>query len=563
MLHLANLQTALGIESSGNFLTADSNNGTTQLYYHPAGNTGVGIRAARSDHRHGILALSINSPINSSVITDNTRFLATLSAGYNNPSYITGSQLKTFVGSSGGGGDLELTSSITPGDIGTDTGSVSTLVGSSTFAARADHNHQVDYGETSDMYSGSSTDNNQGSVDEIARIDHRHAGGSGGGDLSGLDLAIVFGDSNLGLRDNGVFIAGSGIELFKTSSSTSTTNIVQLTSTTSGTTGTSTSAARADHRHGLGTILSNSTPTASTTSSGTPGTSSSVSRSNHRHQAPDGGGGGVNYGTTSNLSWSSIGFTGSSASVSRSDHRHGFGTNFGFTSAAPPNIASTGTAGSSTNFLSRSNHSHGITNTLSYSGSTLTSNVAGISRSVTISGGGGSSGFTTSDRIFNSSFNSLSDGDRIPIVETSTFNSGDADYIEGYIRIEDFVDYLDDEISDIRIKRNIEDLPKGLDKLNSLRPVKYNTFSNSIKTVSDRIKYGFIAQELIDVLPDVVRTEDKDCPDCQQGLECRYHNNWKINYNSIVTMLVKSVQELSAQNNELSNRITELETVNG
>lgn len=63
----------------------------------------------------------------------------------------------------------------------------------------------------------------------------------------------------------------------------------------------------------------------------------------------------------------------------------------------------------------------------------------------------------------------------------------------------DWIHYniLTDE-SDIRLKENIESLPYGLDAINNLNPVSFNWKKNG------RLKYGFIAQEVQEVIPEMV-----------------------------------------------------------
>ncbi len=117
--------------------------------------------------------------------------------------------------------------------------------------------------------------------------------------------------------------------------------------------------------------------------------------------------------------------------------------------------------------------------------------------------------------------------------------------------------------SDRRLKKNIEPINKGLDAINKLNPVQYEWKETES---SDKVDYGFIAQEVIDVLPhavivgndgddgsgDVVKsgTGDKsDAPD-----------PWGVNYTEIIAPLVKAVQELSAKCDGLQNEINTLKS---
>ena len=98
------------------------------------------------------------------------------------------------------------------------------------------------------------------------------------------------------------------------------------------------------------------------------------------------------------------------------------------------------------------------------------------------------------------------------------------------------------QISDIRLKENIIDVPNYLDDLCKLRVVQYS-FKNSNLDKPDQI--GFIAQEVEKVLPLVVTTD-------QTGYKM-------LTYSIVHTITVKAVQELAAKNKELESRILRLE----
>ena len=615
--------------------TEDSLTDITQLSYTSQGNTGTSRDSARADHRHGtdgFAGSELNHNLPDNAIYDGTKFLVTNTSSYTGGVYMTGAQLKSFVGSTFTGGVSTtytgtspiavnsstrviglLSNSITATHLAADSVGASEIAtnavglselntsnsgstnqylqrtssgmswatvgsnivysttvelvdsdsstpGTDSTVSRGDHRHGINYGETSDMYSGSNTDNNQGTVDEVARIDHRHTGGGGGG----VTLTIP--------------------------TNTTTSLIAQLTASTFGNTGTSSQASRANHRHGLGSILSSNTPIASTSSGGTSGISSAVSRSDHRHQAPAGGGdlsgldlaivfGDSNLGLRDNGSFiagsaielfktsgststtdivqtisSTSGTTGTSTSAARSDHRHGLGTTLfnlhstlaGFYIAHNHENDYSDLSGGSSVEFPLSNSSGGVT-VQTYSASGNSGTLESAARS---DHRHGSSGYAGSELYFPISISSIDDDTKFLATNHLTrYDQGT--YVTGAT--------LATFASDIRIKRNVEDLPNNLEQLNALRPVKYNLFSNNSKTISKNKTYGFIAQELVDVIPDVVRAEDKDCEDCKQGLECKSHDIWGIHYNSIVTMLVKSIQELSAQNDKLIGRIEALE----
>jgi hypothetical protein len=95
--------------------------------------------------------------------------------------------------------------------------------------------------------------------------------------------------------------------------------------------------------------------------------------------------------------------------------------------------------------------------------------------------------------------------------------------------------------SDARLKTNITPLPDadGLDALLKLGPVTFN-WKNESATSSHHS--GFIAQEVQQVLPDLV----------SQGPDGYY----TMNYAGLVTYIVKAVQELASQLSDITNTVT-------
>lgn len=119
--------------------------------------------------------------------------------------------------------------------------------------------------------------------------------------------------------------------------------------------------------------------------------------------------------------------------------------------------------------------------------------------------------------------------------------------------------------SDARAKENVQTLKSGLSSVLSLRPVSYKwkheavvqTLSsepseNEKETTSDaygpadedQTQYGFLAQEVEEVLPDAVKTDSE--------------GHKMINYTAIIPMLVQAVQELQATVEIQAQRIEQL-----
>ena len=109
-------------------------------------------------------------------------------------------------------------------------------------------------------------------------------------------------------------------------------------------------------------------------------------------------------------------------------------------------------------------------------------------------------------------------------------------------------------MSDIRIKSNIKELPSVTDKISLLRPVTYtlnpdlpeNTPAEIRDDILNKVQYGFIAQELQEIFPELVTEAD-------DGL-------LSIQYAGLVPVLVKAFHEQQAQIDALNKRIAELES---
>jgi hypothetical protein len=97
--------------------------------------------------------------------------------------------------------------------------------------------------------------------------------------------------------------------------------------------------------------------------------------------------------------------------------------------------------------------------------------------------------------------------------------------------------------SDGRYKENVQALPYGLDEVNALRPVTFNW----TRGADDGLHYGLIAQEVRDVLPDIVTGDEG--PDGTLGL----------NYSELVPVLIRAVQEQQEQIDTQAEQIAALE----
>lgn len=89
--------------------------------------------------------------------------------------------------------------------------------------------------------------------------------------------------------------------------------------------------------------------------------------------------------------------------------------------------------------------------------------------------------------------------------------------------------------SDIRVKENIKDLEGSLDKVTQLRGVSYNKIGSEEKSI------GVIAQEIQEVLPEVVR-------EGQDGM-------LSVAYGNITAVLIEAVKELTAKVESLEEQL--------
>ncbi len=100
--------------------------------------------------------------------------------------------------------------------------------------------------------------------------------------------------------------------------------------------------------------------------------------------------------------------------------------------------------------------------------------------------------------------------------------------------------------SDLRYKKNIEPLDQGLDTISKISPVKWEWMSDS--HVDDKVsqgqEVGVIAQELSELLPELVRKNDKGF--------------LHVNYAGLTPYLVNAIKELNLQVQELKEEIREL-----
>ena len=107
--------------------------------------------------------------------------------------------------------------------------------------------------------------------------------------------------------------------------------------------------------------------------------------------------------------------------------------------------------------------------------------------------------------------------------------------------------------SDRRVKENFEDIYNALSIIDQIKPLKYKKFSNIKKQGNSWEEFGFIAQEIREVLPQLVKegeTEDKLL---------------SMNYTGIIPILTKAIQEqqqtIAKNQSEIEQLKAQLETL--
>ena len=103
-------------------------------------------------------------------------------------------------------------------------------------------------------------------------------------------------------------------------------------------------------------------------------------------------------------------------------------------------------------------------------------------------------------------------------------------------------------MSDANLKTNISNITSVKDKVKLLRPVTYN-LSTDNEFLKDKpvnnLQYGFIAQEMQELFPDLVIKRD----DGTLG----------IRYNGLIPVLVQTIKEQQTEIDDLTKRISDLE----
>ncbi|HRH60189.1 MAG TPA: tail fiber domain-containing protein [Chitinophagaceae bacterium] len=114
------------------------------------------------------------------------------------------------------------------------------------------------------------------------------------------------------------------------------------------------------------------------------------------------------------------------------------------------------------------------------------------------------------------------------------------------------------QASDAKLKKNIKDMPSGLDIVKQLKPktyqydnVKYNALG-----LDDRMHYGFLAQDVEQVMPNSVTTEKKALS--MKNGQRQVEEVKLVETMSLIPVLTKAIQEQQAQIEELKAMVEQL-----
>lgn len=109
--------------------------------------------------------------------------------------------------------------------------------------------------------------------------------------------------------------------------------------------------------------------------------------------------------------------------------------------------------------------------------------------------------------------------------------------------------------SDQRDKKNIKDIPYGLSEILELNPVIYQWKENK----DPGYKLGLIAQELLGVLPEVVKTYDYKVDEEDESVFTKVEaDRLGVYYSDIIPVLVKGMQDQQSLINEMKVQIENL-----
>jgi hypothetical protein len=113
--------------------------------------------------------------------------------------------------------------------------------------------------------------------------------------------------------------------------------------------------------------------------------------------------------------------------------------------------------------------------------------------------------------------------------------------------------------SDLRLKKDINDVNNAMDIIRQLKPRTYFYKKDEYKSMnfSSAKQYGFVAQELEKILPELVQVSQQPVRINAQG-EREMEEVKSVNYNELIPILTKAIQEQEQKINAQDKKIEEL-----
>lgn len=114
-------------------------------------------------------------------------------------------------------------------------------------------------------------------------------------------------------------------------------------------------------------------------------------------------------------------------------------------------------------------------------------------------------------------------------------------------------------VSDARLKKDINNFGSALDIIKKLQPKTYlfKRDEYSVLNLPKEKQYGFVAQDLEQVLPELVTTSKEQLKMNANGKSMREELK-TINYTELIPILTKAIQEQQSQIEELKNMLSKL-----
>lgn len=120
----------------------------------------------------------------------------------------------------------------------------------------------------------------------------------------------------------------------------------------------------------------------------------------------------------------------------------------------------------------------------------------------------------------------------------------------------------DNFTSDLNLKKEIQAIQNGIATVSQLNPVTFEFKQEEYPSIglSGGTNYGFIAQEVEKILPDLVREEHHPAQYDKEGNLVHEALKFKsMNYQGIIPVLTKAIQEQNELINDLNSRLSQLE----